>query len=106
MSIVNFVALPGVDPYLSRWFYIDWWGRDTHYFFIRAEVVDHIDVDLRRLKWANSLNIITIFKFWRRIPTKKLIKNGEEISQNRWVYDQVLTVLAYDCVAVFGRRCW
>ena len=33
-----------------------------------------------------------------------IVKNGEEISQNHWVYDQVLTILARDCVAIFGRR--
>ena len=105
MAILNDMALARMDPLLShRWFYIDWWGQDTHYFFIRAEAVAHIDSDLWRLKWANSLNIISIFKFWPTDPTKKIFKNGEEISQNRWVYDQVLTILAQDRVAVFGRR--
>ena len=78
MAILNAMALSGMDPLLShRWFYIDWWGKDTHYFFIRAEAVDHIDADLQRLKWANSLNIITIFKFWPTDPTKMIVKNGE-----------------------------
>ena len=33
-----------------------------------------------------------------------IFKNGEEISQNRGVYDQVLTILERDRVAIFGRR--
>ena len=76
----------------------------TPTFFIRAEAVDHLDSDLRRLKWANSLNIIEIFKFWPTDPTSKIVKNGKKISQNRWVYDQVLTILPSDRIAVFGRR--
>lgn len=104
MSILNSLVLPAREPYQSRWFYVDWWGPNTYYYFVRAEATDHIEMDLRRLKWAESLKIISIFKFWPTDPSQKLIKDGKEVSQNRWVYEQVLKVLPKNRIAVAGRR--
>ena len=35
-------------------------------------------------------NYVRIFKLWSTNPTKRLIKNGEELSQKRWVSVQTL----------------
>lgn len=95
--------MPGLGPIPSQWFYINWWGREIFY-FIRAETVDHIDLDLRRVKWAEILKVIPIFIFWATDYTKKIVRGGIEVSQNRWVYERILTVLPRDRVAIFERK--
>lgn len=104
MSILNSLILPVREPFRSRWFYVDWWGPEAYYYFVRAEAAEFIEMDLRRIKWAESLKIISIFKFWPTDPDLKLVKDGKEVSQNRWVYEQVLRVLPRNRVAVAGRK--
>ena len=98
------MVIPRNDPTHPRWFHINWWFRDIYYFFIRADVIDYIDLDIRRIKWDENLKIIPIFTFWITDPKKKITKDGKEVSLNRWIYERVLIVLPQDRIAMFGRR--
>ena len=56
------------------------------------------------MKWAKNLKVVQLFVFWTTSLGKKLIKNGEEIPQNYWVYEQALTVIPRDQITVVGHR--
>lgn len=60
------------------------------YFDIDADQLANFDKDMKRLKIAEKLKIIRLYWFKRtKDPDAKITINGEVISQDKWVYDQV-----------------
>ena len=89
-----------------RWYRHEFWCRDSLFFSIRADVVEHLDVDLRRLRWADKLNVARIFTIYPTNPTQIKTIGDKTISQNRWVYDLVTSILSPKRVVVTGRRAY
>lgn len=87
-----------------RWYRQDFWYRDSLFFSIRADAIEHIDNDLRRLRWADKLKVVRIFSIYPAHPTQMKTIGDKTISQNRWVYDLVTNIISPKRVAVIGRE--
>ena len=94
------------DPFLNRarrnyngW---QWSGR---YFFIYAERTANLAMDLRRLKWYDMLKLVRLFIF---VPTNRVSVpvtiDGESMTQNQWIYREVLKALPANRVALWNRE--
>lgn len=85
------------------------WERDTcwvsgcRYFHINAKKVGNLSLDLRRIRWVEELRLVQLFVFYGTSPTTMVTIDGREMTQNRWVYEEVTKVLSIDRVAVNGR---
>ena len=85
------------------------WERDTcwvsgcRYFHINAKKVGNLNLDLRRIRWVEELRLVQLFIFYGTSPSSMVTINGQEMTQNYWVYDQVTSVIPEDRVAVNGR---
>ena len=65
---------------------------------------ERIDIDLRRLQWANKLNIARMFTIHPTNPAHMKTIGDKTISVNRWVYDLVTEIILPKRVAVSNRR--
>lgn len=98
------IGLPHPDDREGWRFYrAEFWYRNSLFFSIRADAVEYIDIDLRRLRWADKLNIVLMFYMYPARPSKMKTIGDKTISQNRWVYDLVTEIVSPKRVAVIGR---
>ena len=104
MYILDKISRPHLRPLDEGWFRVDFRRRNSLFFSIRADIVADLDLQLRRIRWAESLKIVRIYQFWPGSPHNKLVVGGKTVSQNRWVYDAVAQVLSPKRMAVAGRR--
>ena len=104
MYILDKISRPHLRPLDEGWFWTDFRHRNSPFFTIRADEVTSLDIQLRRIRWAESLKVVRLFQFWPASPHNKLVVNGKTVSQNRWVYDAVTQVLSPKRMVVAGRR--
>ena len=86
-----------------RWYRHEFWGRDSLFFSIRADAMERIHIDLRRLRWADKLNIARIFTIYPTNTAHMRTIGDKTISQNRWFYDLVTEIISPKRVAVTSR---
>lgn len=68
---------------------------------IDASRLEYFDISLKRIKLLEKLRVICIFTF--RGTTNRdtfIVRNGETIRQNKWVYEQVCKVIPADRIHV------
>ena len=81
------------------------WALAGKYFLIRAGRVQNLKVDLQRLRWFEELvGQVGLFCF---IPTKRpdawVIRNGKRMTQNQWVYSEVIKYIRPERIDLFNR---
>ena len=93
--------IPSFSTRVEQW--SEGWHLSGGYFSIRADRVMNLSIDLRRLRWYEELGLVRLYMF---LPTKAdmmVTINGERMTQNQWVYCEVVKVVATDRVALFNR---
>ena len=80
------------------------WRSAGKYFHIRADKIQNLKIDLQRIRWHEELGQVGLFTF---IPTKRpdtwITRFGKRMTQNQWVYSQVMRYLRPERVALFNR---
>lgn len=79
------------------------WESGTRYFHIYASEVGNLRLDLQRVRWIEELRLVRMFCFIGTRPSSLVTINGRTMTQNRWVYEQVVSIIPADRVAVLDR---
>lgn len=81
------------------------WSFTGKYFHIRADRVQNLKVDLQRIRWVEKLDQVGLFTF---IPTTKrpdtwMTRHGKQMTQNQWMYGEVIKYIHPERIALFNR---
>ena len=79
------------------------WHLSGGYFNIRANRVMSLSTDLRRLRWFEELGQVRLYMFLPTLDDKMVTINGERMSQNQWIYCEVVKVVSADRIALSDR---
>ena len=60
-------------------------------------------INLKRVRWLEELELIRIFVFVSTRPDTMVSIEGVEMTQNQWVYSQVMRFIRPERVALFNR---
>ena len=70
------------------------------YFNIQANRVMSLSTDLRRLHWFEELGQVRLYMFLPTRDDKMVTINGERMSQNQWIYREVVKIVLADRVTL------
>ena len=104
MYILDKISCPHMPPLKYGWYRASMWHQNSMFYVIRVDVTDGMVVNLRHLKWAKELKVVTLFTMWASNPAKTITMEGQVMSQNCWFYNEVTKVISQKRVVVNGRR--
>ena len=88
------------NPIMIR---MSWWQIAPDYEVIDVIFIDELDVNLKRVQLLERLRVIRLFTFRAVSQDTFIVRNDVRVSQNRWVYEQILKVLPADRVMVLWK---
>ena len=95
------------DPHPTRiqrgWSRLDFRQNGGHYFAIFADQVGNLTRDLERIRYYEELKLVRLFSFWGTRSKTMVTIGGRTITQDRWVYDEVVKVVGPERVAIMPR---
>ena len=96
--------IPNYPTRAEQW--SEGWRSAGKYFHIRADKIQNLKIDLQRIRWFEELGQVGLFTF---IPTKRpdswVTRNGVRMTQNQWVYNEVIKYIRPERIALFDRFC-
>lgn len=80
------------------------WCFAGKYFHIKIDRIQNLKVNLQRIRWLEELDQVGLFSF---VPTKRpdtwTTRFGKKMTQNEWVYSEVIKYIPPKRIALFDR---